>query len=432
MKTRKILLLLLFILFLSSCGAADMAEPAGDYGDDYNDVDTDPEPPAPVIDDAELDGGDVVHSSEVPALEDRKIIYTADLTMNAPEPEEVYNDVSDILDTYSAYVESANITSNRYIIKLRVLTENFTDFIEEIKTSGDMVSFTKTSEDVTNAYSTFEIRYAALQARHDRILALIADASNLQVILDLEEERYEIEVELNQIGQSLGSIDSLIDFSTVNLTINKTVEEEVILPKTETPYVSVSETTKHTTRVEVSNNNDNSVNIYLDLLVNGEFVRQYEGEAFEDGTAVFELGDLKSNTEYQLRVSTIAADHRESNVVRKDFLTESTFFNKVGNVFVGSFEVLTLILEYAGLALVAVAPFAIVGAIVYVPSKIVYTKYLQTSLSARKIRKQKEREDRLVRMEARRQEYLRRQQRPPQKAPQQRQPNKPQIKDEKK
>jgi hypothetical protein len=432
MKTRKLLLLLLFVLFLSSCGAADMSEPAGDYGDDYNDVDTDPEPPAPVIDDADLDGGDVVHSSEVPALEDRKIIYTADLTMNAPEPEEVYNDVLDILDTYSAYVESANINSNRYTIKLRVLTENFTDFIEEIKTSGDMVSFSKTSEDVTNAYSTFEIRYAALQARHDRILTLIEGATSLQTILDLEEERYEIEVELNQIGEALGSIDSLIDFSTVNLVINRTVDAEVILPKTDTPYVSVSEITKHTTRVEVSNNNDQSVNIYLDLLVNGEFVRQYEGEAFEDGTAVFELGELKSNTEYQLRISTIAAEHRESNVVRKEFTTESTFFNKVGNVFVGSFDVLMLILEYTGLAVVAVAPFAIAGAIVFVPSRIVYTKYLQTPLSTRKVRKQKEREDRLARMEARRQEYMRRQQRPQQRPPHQKPSKGPETREEKK
>ena len=71
------------------------------------------------------------------------------------------------------------------------------DEIEEIKTSGELVSFEKSSEDVTNAYSTFEIRYAALQARHARILELIEVAVDLDVILMLEEERYEIEVELN-------------------------------------------------------------------------------------------------------------------------------------------------------------------------------------------------------------------------------------------
>jgi len=409
MKFRNVLLLILFVLFLTGCGAKADYDPAYEGGDDYSEEDTDPNPPAPVVDEAELDGGDVVHTADVPALENRKIIYTADLEMNSPEPESVYNDVLDVLDTYSAYVESANITSNLYLIKIRVLTENFTDFIEEIKTSGELVSFEKSSEDVTNAYSTFEIRYAALQARHARILELIEVAVDLDVILMLEEERYEIEVELNQIGQSLGEIDSLIDFSTVNLIVRKTIEQEVILPKTSEPNVYVSETTKHSTRLEVENRSDASVNIYVDVLINGKFDRQYEGEAFEDGTAIFELGDLKSNTDYQLRISTIAADHRESNVVRRNFTTESTFFNKIGNVFVGSFNVLVVILEFLGLAIVAILPFVLVIAVVLIPSRILYLKYFKTKMEARKIRKNKEKEDYKIRMEARRQEYMRKQ-----------------------
>ncbi len=381
MKVRRVLLLMVLslVFFMAGCGSDEASmDAAGEYyGDDYSDVNSDPEPPAPVVDEGELNGGDVVQTAEVPALEDRKIIYEADLEMQSPDPVTVYNSILEELDTYTAYVETANNTLNKYQLEIRVLSDNFTDFVEAIKTHGDLVSYSKTSTDITNTYSTYEIRLAALQARHDRILLLIAEATDLDVIFELEDERYDIEVELNQIGSALGNYDSLIDFSTVNVTINKTYEQEVILPKTEQPYIYISETTKYTTKVEVSNNSTESVNVYLDLLVNGEFVRQYEGEAFEDGTAVFEIDELDSNTDYQIRVTTIAAEHRESNVVRDVFTTEATFINKVGNVFTGSFEVLVVILEYIGLIIVAILPFAVAFAIVFIPGRILYVKYLK-------------------------------------------------------
>jgi hypothetical protein len=161
----------------------------------------------------------------------------------------------------------------------------------------------------------------------------------------------------------------------------------VILPQTESPSVQVNNTTKNTTELEVTNRSDYAAIIYVDLLQNGEFLRQYEGEAFPNGSAIFEIDELKSNTEYTFKITTIAAEHRESNAVTRNILTESTFFNKVGNIFVQSFNVLVAIFEFVGLALVAIIPFALVALIIAIPSRIVYSKFLKDYLKKRKAKK---------------------------------------------
>jgi len=51
----------------------------------------------------------------------------------------------------------------------------------------------------------------------------------------------------------------------------------------------------------------------------------------------------------------------------------------------------------------------LVIAVVLIPSRILYLKYFKTKMEARKIRKNKEKEDYKIRMEARRQEYMRKQ-----------------------
>jgi hypothetical protein len=377
MKNKGLLILsfVLFIVLLSGCSKSAEMDPSYDGYDDYSNVDTDPTPPAPVVDDGEIAGGDVVQNADIPALENRKIIYIANLTMDAPEPATIYNNVLDNLDTYSAYIESSNITATRYVVKIRVLSEHYNDFIEAIKETGNVVSFSNTSEDITNSYSTFEARKLALETQHARILELMSVAVDLEDILTLEEARSEIETELIQIGNSLANYDSLVDFSTINLIITKTSEVEIVLPRTTTPYVRVLETTKNTIELEVYNTSDESVVIYVDVLQNGEFIRQYENDAFSESAITFEINDLKSFKEYTFKVTTIAAESRESQVVTTRETTEKTFFNKVTNTFVVSFNVLVTIIEYIGLAVVAFVPYILMGVILYFPIRFLHRKY---------------------------------------------------------
>lgn len=366
MKRWTILAMLILILTLSGCSSAD-SEPVWEEEPGYSEDDNQLEDPEPDTNVPEDQGGDVVQDSDVPALANRKIIYRANLHMSVLDPTNVYNNVLAQMTSYTAYVEEADITTDRYELTIRVLSTEFDAFVEAIKTNGELVSYQKTSEDVTNTYSTFEARKLALETRHDRILALIAQATDLDTILDLEEERYEIEAELNAIGNTLANYDSLVDYSTVTLLITEAVEEIVVHPRTEAPNVQVVEITKNSIKVEAYNYSDENVTIQIDLYRNGEFVAEYEESTYADSIVEATFSDLASNQEYTIRVTAVASDHRVSleEVVRRT--TESTYGNRFTTVFSSSFTLLVTLFEYLGLTLAALTPFVVVAGAIVLP-----------------------------------------------------------------
>ena len=152
MKKRVFVLLFLAGLGLMLSGCAMKAEDAGIYEhmeeNEYSVDDTTPDEPAPVTEDAEINGGDVTLESSIPALEDRKIIYTANLVMEDPEPSEVYEDIVALLDEHTAYVESANIVGDSSLEMLSNHKIGFSDggfmcdgMIEELHLCIVLLSF---------------------------------------------------------------------------------------------------------------------------------------------------------------------------------------------------------------------------------------------------------------------------------------------------
>lgn len=350
--------LVISIFTLAGCKSESaMYEPDPSF-----DQDTEPDEPANPVVDPVINGGESTATANLSALIDRKIYYEADLKLETPDPNAAYNEIVDMLDDYSAYIEEANITSTVYVIKVRVLSENFGAFVEDAKLNGDIVSFEQSSTDVTNTYSNLEARKSALEAYQTRLIELIADASFNESIT-LMKEQADVETELLSISQDLSEYDSLIDFSTVEITIRKSITQEIILPRTTTPTISIIEVGKNQIDIEINNYSDQAVTLNVDIYQNGEFIQEYVETAFPDSKEIISIGGLDSNTEYKIRVVSLAEEHRISTEATRLFTTEATFINRISNVFISSFEVLVIILEGVVLVIVALFPFLVVGGI---------------------------------------------------------------------
>lgn len=377
MKKGLIGLLLVLSIVLSGCASKEANENY-DYDpmeNNYSDTNTQQKSPDPVVEEPTEQGGNVIDSQDTPTFENRKIIYRADLEMAVASPNTVYNNVLDTIANYTAYVEEADITYKRYAVTIRVLSSEFDQLIEDIETEGDIVSFEKTSEDVTNAYSIFEAHYEALEARHTRILELIATAEDLNTILLLEEERADIEAELNQIGNTLANYDSLVDYSTITLLIREAVEEIIVLPRTEAPILNVQEISKNTIVAEFYNHSDENVTLHVDLYKNGEFVEEYEENLFADSKTVVTFDELKSNSEYTIKYTTIASEHRISLQDLERVETLKTYGNKTTNTFLDSINLLVTLFEYLGLMIVGLLPFVVTGAVIIIPTRMLYRRF---------------------------------------------------------
>jgi hypothetical protein len=375
---KKYLILILTIVVFTLTGCASNEDAYIYEGDAYNDVALQGTSGTPDHDfDVNANGGEVLNSPDIPVLANRKIIYTANMSLISLEPETVYNNVIGDLVTYSAYIEAENITSTKYVITIRVLSENLMDFVDAIKLEGDVLNYSKTSEDITNAYSTYEARLTALQAEHARILEFIEVAETLDDLLTLEAKRVQLETELNQIGLQLATYDSLVDYSTINLTIIKVEDISDILERTTNPNVYVNQTGTTYFIVEVHNNSEKTATLYLNVKQNGELIREYEEEAYGGGSYKFEVIDLDSNEEYVFEAFSLENNHTVSLISTRVATTESTFATRVGSTFTNSVDSLVSVFQFFGIVITALLPYGIVAGILYYPTRVLYIKVIK-------------------------------------------------------
>ena len=140
MKRKWMLLMIIAVsVLLTGCASSADHEPMWEDEEFYSDENTDLANPDPVTNDPVDQGGTVTNDSDAPALPNRKIIFEAAMHMAVLDPDQVYEDVMDTIGTYTAYVEGADITSTRYILTIRVLSSEFDDLVEDLKTTGELV-----------------------------------------------------------------------------------------------------------------------------------------------------------------------------------------------------------------------------------------------------------------------------------------------------
>lgn len=344
--------------------------------------------------------------SNIPALANRKIIYKAEILLIVDDLTALKTNLTTLINDYDAYYDEYEETGTRLVINLRVPSVNYHDFIDDISAEGEVASMGQSAEDITNNYSTFEARKEALEAQYTAVQALLADAVNLSDILTLREELANIESELNNIGKTLDNYDDLVDYSSIKLTVSKLDDLSELLEKSSVPRVNVTESTKSGMIVKVTNNSEEAGTVYLNLINNGEVVKSYDEEVYGNGSFEFVIKDLDSGTEYTLEASFLQSNHRISNIDTDYETTDFTFGSRIVKTFDSSFKSLIVVFEVIGLVIVAVSPYGVVAAVLYIPFSYLYKKVIKP-----KQIKNKQKREQLIRERNKRIEERKEQQR---------------------
>ena len=133
--------------------------------------------------------------------------------------------------------------------------------------------------------------------------------------------------------------------------------------------------------VKVFNTSENSVTMYLDVKDNGVVVETFEQDAYGISYLEFELTDLDPATSYTFEIYALEDNHSVSLSNLSTITTTKTYFLKVTNVFTVSVSSLSSVASFLGLALTALAPFAVVGGLLFVPARIIYVKKIKQNKS---------------------------------------------------
>lgn len=215
--------LLMLALVFTSCGANNAA---GDYAPgapeaDYNGGDKD----AALGDSI---GGDVLSA-------DRKIIKTVHETVETKEYDSFIPRLKSAVTEKGGYFASSRYSGNGYetsgnrsaSFEIRIPADRLSEFTEALGGMGSVSYFLEEANDVTAAYVDVESRIAVLEAEETALLDILSKSETVSDMLEIRYRLSSVQADLASLRAQKNTYDSLVAYSTVNLTLREVEREKV-------------------------------------------------------------------------------------------------------------------------------------------------------------------------------------------------------------
>ena len=162
--------------------------------------------------------------------ENVKLIYTAYLTLQTTDFEKAEKQLIDLVTASEGYFEASYIDRGNYYSEENYLFSNYTIripsdqyevFLSAVGENCHVVNLNKTTTDVGTDYFDTEARLNTLKAKQERLLELLDQAATMSDIIELENSLSNTQYEIDMYTSTLNRYDSLIGFSTVQVSLEE-------------------------------------------------------------------------------------------------------------------------------------------------------------------------------------------------------------------
>jgi len=155
--------------------------------------------------------------------ENTKVILTGDLELETKEFDAAVQAVDALVEELGGWYESRSVNQGgRYrsiYATIRIPAENFNTLLERAGEAAHKVSSNANQQDVSEVYYDNEARLTTQRTKLERLQTLLAQAESMEDIIALESAISETELEIEYLTGSLRKYDSLVNYSTVNLSL---------------------------------------------------------------------------------------------------------------------------------------------------------------------------------------------------------------------
>lgn len=169
-----------------------------------------------------------------PAEIARKIIRSAELTIESQNPEEAFRKVASLAESKSGFVVTSEATQpegaaepgrTTVTVVVRVPAAQFDATVEEIRKAGDRVLQDKrTGQDVTEEYIDLQARLQAKKALETQFLEIMKRAQKVEEALQVQEQLSEVRSEIEQVEGRRRFLESQSSLSTIRVTIRPPIQ----------------------------------------------------------------------------------------------------------------------------------------------------------------------------------------------------------------
>ena len=225
-----LLCLTLLAALLAGCGGSSKSAQTMERGYDMAAADMAEAPMAAESASGAMDNGST--NAEMTLPESRKWIITMNLSAETDDLDALTAALNEKIGALGGYVEDQNIyngsgTGRRYrsaSLTVRIPADQADAFTQDVGGLANLVSQSKSVEDVTLSYVATESRMKALETEEARLLELLSQAENMEDLLAIEDRLAEVRSELESTTSQKRLYDNQIDYATVYLSIDEVQE----------------------------------------------------------------------------------------------------------------------------------------------------------------------------------------------------------------
>lgn len=186
--------------------------------------------------------------NDLPELDNRKIIYNANLHVETSHFNKTVNFLEDQTKHFQGYIVSSNQSTrgeeeNKFgSMTIRVPSARFQEFIATME-EGDLKILDRsiTGEDVTEQYVDLTARLEAKEVVEGRLLTFMEEAEKTEDLLKISSDLAEVQEEIEQLTGKINYLENQSDHATVVIEIT---ESNVKLPDVQDESLNTWEKTK--------------------------------------------------------------------------------------------------------------------------------------------------------------------------------------------
>lgn len=167
--------------------------------------------------------------TSIPLPENRKWVITMNLSAETENLDDALEQLSAKILELGGYVESQSVSGSnadtgrsRYAyLTVRVPADKADGFAQDVSGMTNLVSSSRSVEDITLSYTDTEGRLNALKTEETRLLELMEMAETMSDLLDIEERLTEVRYQLENYTSTLRLYDNQVDYATVTLRVTE-------------------------------------------------------------------------------------------------------------------------------------------------------------------------------------------------------------------
>jgi len=162
------------------------------------------------------------------AVTDRKIIFTASLSLDVVDAEKAFSNCEILVAKYGGFVAQSSLQkSDTQVLAtavLRVPAAKATQLMNDLAGLGTVTSRSSGSDDITSQYIDIQARLKVLRAEEQQLVGFLKKATNIKDMLAVQEQLRTVRTEIEQYEGQQRYMDNATSLATVTAQLVQTTD----------------------------------------------------------------------------------------------------------------------------------------------------------------------------------------------------------------